>query len=362
MCALFPHPHHHHPGPAPPAIDSLELRPRRILRRVQRQMPVGRVQELDRKTMLVLARLPGDTLAEKAGDCQRLSAVAREENFDTLENRVLRAYCELAHRAARQYLDRNRTRRQTSRARRVESYGKRCSRLARSLAENGVRLAEAGVSPNFVLQQNALYHKVWDAWSELRQQQKALDEVWRWQARSWEEFCALTLIVALMSVDDAEIVASSPLWFRDEHRRGHWIEADNPLAVVHLRQQRLIAEVRRNSGGASFGGLGAPLWLRIGRAGETQGFHKSVIVWPMWGPKGGLVPNEASEIDTILRTKADVKVARGLVVRPAIHISQLDRDSFGKGLCLALGTEGAALRDCLSAMTEMITQSLGADS
>jgi hypothetical protein len=52
-------------------------------------VPVGRVQEIDRRAMLWFARQPGETLADRAGDDQRVLAVAREENFDTLENRVL---------------------------------------------------------------------------------------------------------------------------------------------------------------------------------------------------------------------------------------------------------------------------------
>jgi hypothetical protein len=145
-----------------PVLDAIEKRPRRILRRVHRQVPVGRVQEIDRRAMLWLARQPGDTLAERAGDDQRVLAVAREENFDTLENRVLRAYGALAHLHAREYLDRNKTRRLSRRANLVDAFGSQCARLARNLAARGVRAAEPGVAPNFVLQQNPQYHRIWD--------------------------------------------------------------------------------------------------------------------------------------------------------------------------------------------------------
>ncbi len=211
-----------HSNQLDPVLDALEKRPRRILRRVHQQVPVGRVQEIDRRAMLWLARQPGETLAERAGDDQRVLAVAREENYDTLENRVLRAYGELAHLHACEYLDRNKTRRQSTRANQVEAFGRHSGRLARELAARGVRPAEPGVIPNFVLQQNPQYHSIWDAWIELLDREREKDELWRWQARSWEEFCTLALMVALIGVPGARAVATAPLWYRDEHHRGRW--------------------------------------------------------------------------------------------------------------------------------------------
>lgn len=340
-----------HAQELPRILDTLEARPRRILRRVNRQLPIGRVQEIDRRAMLWLARQPGHTLAERAGDQQRVLAVAREENFDTLENRVLGAYGELAHRHCREYLDRNRTRRQTRRARLVEAYGDRCARMARELAERGVRQAAPGVTPNFVLQQNPHYHRIWDAWHELLDREREKDELWRWQARSWEEFCAIAVVVALIGVPGARLVASAPLWFRDEHRRGCWIETDPPLGVVYLPLSGLIVEVQAGPRKDQLGGLGAPLWLQVGAVGEAQGFASCVAVWPMWSPFGGLVPTEAEEVRTVLGLAAGTGLKGGLVIRPARSHETSERDAAGNVLALEIGTEGAALRDGLLAMT-----------
>ncbi len=335
-------------------LDILEARPRRILRRVHRQTPVSRVQEIDRRAMLWLARQPGETLAERAGDSQRVLAVAREENLDTLENRVMRSYAELAHRHARDYLERNRTRRRTQRAWIVEAHGKRCSRLARDLAERGVRKAEPGVAPNFVLQQNALYHAIWTAWIELLDHERRKDELWRWQARSWEEFCLLAIVVALTKVDDAQLVASSPIWFREEHHRGRWIETDSPLAVVFLRSSGLIVEVQTEQPNASMQTLGAPLWLRIGEAGHNQGFLSRIPVWPLWSPSNGLVHGESEEVRRILAEVGGSIIAGGLMIRPAASNSKCDFNAAGSVLSLTLGTDGAALRDALERIAEHI--------
>jgi hypothetical protein len=343
-------------------IDALEARPRKILRRVHRQVPVARVQEVDRRSMLWLARQPGETLAERAGDDQRVLAVAREENFDTLENRVLRAYGDLAARHARDYLARNRTRRQSMRAIMVERFAKRCHRMARELSDRGVRAAEPGVTPNFVLQQNPLYQTVWKGWIELLKIDQTRDELWRWQARSWDEFCSLALMVALSAVPGAQPVATSPIWFRNEHHRGHWIEADTPLGVVYLPNSGLIVEVQRTHAGLGTENWVAPIWLRVGRLADPSGFLSHIPVWPIWSPFGGLSAGEASEVASLLERVRPGHVRGGIVLRPTIGPDDVDVDRSGTVLAAALGTEGAALRDTLAGVTRHLSGLFGETS
>lgn len=341
-----------------PVLDALEKRPRRILRRVHRQVPVGRVQEIDRRAMLWLARQPGDTLAERAGDDQRVLAVAREENFDTLENRVLRAYGALAHLHAREYFDRNRTRKQSRRAATVEAFGRRCGRLARDLVARGVRAAEPGVIPNFVLQQNPQYHRIWDAWIELLDREREKDELWRWQARSWEEFCTLALMVALIGVPGARTVATAPLWYRDEHHRGRWIESDTPLGVFHLPGAGLIVEVQSVTAYRDLAGFAAPIWLRIGRTGEAREPLARIPVWPIWSFAGGLVSGEERDVAAVLPYGRQRIVRGGIVLRPAKDPDTPETRQSGGAIVLTLGTEGAALRDGLQSLTDYLAAAM----
>lgn len=324
-------------------LDALEMRPRRILRRVNRQTPVGRVQEIDRHSMLWLARQPGETLAERAGDDQRILAVAREENFDTLENRVLRAYGELASQHGLDYIARNKTRRKSRRAVMVETFAKKSRRLARELAARGVRAAEPGVTPNFVLQQNPLYHDIWQGWRELLKIERAKDELWRWQARSWEEFCGLAVMVALIGVPGASLVATAPIWFRDEHHRGRLIEADSPLGVIFLPALSLIVEVQLGNAGGSTANFAAPIWLRVGRMGEEQGFLSRFPIWPIWSPTAGLSSGEVSEVGRVVEHGRADMIRGGVVIRPAAGHEVSFHDLRGDVLALTLGTEGAAL-------------------
>jgi hypothetical protein len=336
-------------------LEALGRRPRKVLRRVHRSLPVGRVQEIDRRAMLWLARQPGEELAEKAGDRQRLLAVAREENYDILENRVLRSYAELAARVGRDYLSRNRSRATSRRARDVERFVQRCRGLARDLAARSVRLAEAGVTPNFVLQQNAEYRKIWDGWAQLRRQDLIEDDLWRWQALSWSEYCALVLMVALIAVPGAQVVATAPIWFREEQQRGTWIEWDSPLGVVYLPEQSLVVEVANARAGGPMARLGARLVLRLRGVGQDTGQRALVPVWPLWAVQGGLSASDLPELVEAFRHLPLQDRPKGAVVlRPAVDSEAASIRRLERTVALALGTDGPALRDTLGELTRYL--------
>jgi len=340
------------------AIDALERHPRRILRRTHGMVPIGRVQEVDRRAMLWMARQPGDTLAEKAGLDQQLLAVRREENFDTLENRVLRSYTELARRHAADYLDRNRTLHASIRARLVEAHARRCGRLARSLRALGVRLAEPDITPNFVLLENQNYRSIWKAWVELQRLERVRDDLWRWQARSWQEYCRLVIMVALAGLEGGKLIAASPLWYRDDQHRGNWIDMFNPLGVVHLERSDRVVEVATTAAKDNLARLGAPIWLRVGKVGDSAGILQRVAVWPLWSPTGGIVPGEASELHKIIENYHKGDVTGGIILRPSAEAQNADTHRNGCVLALSLGTEGEALKGTLYNLTDFLASAL----
>ncbi len=338
-------------------LDELERSPRRVLKRTHQQLPLARVQEIDRRAMTWLVRQPGETLAERAGDRQRLLAVAREENFDTLENRVLRAYAELARHVARDYVERNANKRTTTRARKVAEFGKRCRRLAHDLADRGVRLAEPGVTPNFVLQQNANYHAVWTAWQELLHHERELDELWRWQTRSWEEFCAIAVMVAMVGVAGSKLIAAAPLIFQDEQNRGSWVAHDNPLGAFHLSDQGIVVEVRYRMGNPDvrLADFGAPIWIKIGRTDDVMGFPANIPIWPIWDVRGGLVMAEAEELEQVLKLGAKAGISSGIVLRPSASKESAEVRETTNVMISTLGTDGAPLWQGLEALTRFLT-------
>ena len=334
-------------------IDFLERLPRRILRRTHKQVPLSRVQELDRRSMTWLIRQPGHSLAERAGDRQAILAVAREENFDTLENRVLRSYCELASFIATDYIARNKSKYKTRRAILVDNFGRRCKRLGRELQSCGVRLADPGTLPNFVLQQNPQYHQVWEAWGELLNRESVMDDLWRWQGRSWEEYCALAVMVALIGISGAKLVASAPLIFRSEQTRGRWLQHDNPLGAFYLEKQGLVVEVRfdMSKPGAERSDFAAPIWVSFGRVGDVSDFLSYVAIWPIWDHKGGLVAGEASEVAKLLKPfEKKTRISAAVIMRPPHENTDLF-ETEGSVLSVCLDTQGAALQKGLERLS-----------
>jgi hypothetical protein len=337
-------------------IDELGRAPRRNLRRTHRMVAVSRIQELDRRAMTWLVRQPGESLAERAGDQQRILAVAREDNFDTLENRVLRAYSDLATHIVTDYMELNNAKRSTSRARKVEAFGRATRRLSKQLAEQGVRLAEPGLTPNFVLQHNVHYHKVWTSWQELLKRDRVLDELWQWQARSWEEYCALAVVVAIVGIPGARLIAAAPLEFLQEQNRGCWTTSDNPLATFYLSEQKLVVEVRyrMRMPDRRLSDFAAPIWVRVGRTGDIIGFLRNIAIWPIWDIRGGVVDGEVEELEQVLSLGAKAHLTAAIVLRPSQQEVGMEIRKTARILTLAIGTSGPALWQSLGELTHFL--------
>lgn len=262
-------------------LRELELSPRKILSRNRSLTPLSRVQEMDRAGMLWLSRQPGNNWPERAGPSQRILAPTRYESSNTLENRVLLSLAELTHNKARQYIKRNHRACHSTRYRTIERHGNNCRRLARALANLGVARAAPDVAPNYVLQNDARYNRIWTAYQELLKQKKELDDLWRWQARSWEEFCTLAVAVACRSVRGAKVIAAAPIDFREEHSSGIWLNHDNPLVTLYLKEQDLIVEVlvRQDKTRKMQKDLGAPCIIKC--SGFSEDFSRLIPVWPL---------------------------------------------------------------------------------
>lgn len=225
-------------------LKDLETRIRRILRRARERVPLDRVQEMDRAAMRWLVRQPGRSIAERAGSDQRILATVRNENFDTLENRVLRAYAKLASAVAREWLREHPKAHESERFKKVEQYRKTCVRLDRSLETLGVQPADPTITPNYVLMEDRAYRSVYRAWMKLIQRRRAEDDLWAWQAQTWTDFCVLAIALALESLPEAELITQSPIVWRDEATQGGWFEQDRPLAVFWLKETNRIVELQ----------------------------------------------------------------------------------------------------------------------
>ena len=226
-----------------PTLRELERRVRRVLRRTRELTPLDRVQEMDRASMLWLVRQPGRSMAERAGPGQRILATVRHENFDVLENRVLHAYGLLAADGAREWLREHPRAKNSRRFADVEAFRRACRAFTGMLADLGVGIAAPGITPNYVLMQDRSYRSVFEAWQRLLRRDRILDDLWAWQAQTWTDFAALAIVLALDGLDEAELVAQSPVLWRSEAVQGRWFDQDRPLAVFWLRETGRIVEV-----------------------------------------------------------------------------------------------------------------------
>lgn len=263
-----------------PVLKELEHRVRRVLRRTRELTPLDRVQEMDRASMLWLSRQPGRTVAERAGPAQRILSTVRYENFDTLENRVFHAYVRLAALVAREWQREHRRAQGSDRYRMVDAFRLRCRTIGRDLAGMGVGVAEPGITPNYVLMQDKGYRTVRLAWERLLRRERILDDLWAWQAQTWTDFAVLAIVLAIDELDEARLVAQSPIVWRQEAMTGRWFDQDRPLAVFWLERTGRIVEVqaRPEQPGALLTLARAHVCLRIMDPSRSN-FPRRVAVW-----------------------------------------------------------------------------------
>ncbi|MEO0750461.1 MAG: hypothetical protein AAFY25_01535, partial [Pseudomonadota bacterium] len=263
-----------------PVLRDLEKRIRRVLRRHRELTPLDRVQEMDRASMVWLSRQPGRSIAERAGSSQRILATVRRENFDTLENRVLHAYTRLAADVAREWTREHPRAKDSVRYKQVEAFRKACRVLSRTLSDLGVMIAPAGVQPNYVLMQDRSYREVQEGWLRLLLRRKIEDDLWAWQAETWTDFSVLSIILAIDELEEAELVAQSPISWSGEATGGRLFNQDRPIAVFWLRDTNRIVEIqaRPEQPGTMLSAAQAHVALRISDPNRTD-LPRRVAVW-----------------------------------------------------------------------------------
>lgn len=260
--------------------------PRRLLNRRRELVGLSQVEELDVPSMQWLSHQPGRTLAERAGERQRIMALARYENRNTLENRVFLDLMARSVAAARDYLAMNHGREKRARLRgslrfhSVHSYRRECRRIYQELTMQGVLRQTEPAQPNHVLLDDPRYRRVWQARQEIIRRERAIDDLWRWQRRSWAEFCKATVAVSLIWLDGVRRFFAAPLSVRAEHRRGYFLVHDDPMIVVAHWERGWVAELLSGNSDvvtAKYRELCASFWLRC--ADLAGGDHVYLPVW-----------------------------------------------------------------------------------
>ena len=229
---------------APEAISSIVAGPRMVLMREHTEVPLDKIQEMDTFSLVALARRPGRTVAMKAGPKQRLTALTRRETADTVENRVVMDFILRSARSARQYVDEMCARCPrkeacklhdpvvekdcpSERVKIVASYSRHCAAWLRNgtFAEVA-RLKEPRTRPNYVLQQNIRYVKVWKYYLKLLSLEDVEEDVWRWRRAAWSDMAKMLFLMVWEErlKPRAKLQTSRrPFMIRSANRNGRWL-------------------------------------------------------------------------------------------------------------------------------------------
>lgn len=163
----------------PAVLTQVFDRLRKVLWRKREPQAVGRVEQLDAACLRWLTRQPGYTVAQKAGPRQRVLAVVRRENYDILENRVLRDLLLRTERLAERWLEENERSfpgHETVKA--VKRLGNLCRKGLELEVLQGVSPLHDIPKPNYVLTQDALYRRIWDAYLLVVEHYRLIEGLW----------------------------------------------------------------------------------------------------------------------------------------------------------------------------------------
>jgi len=219
-------------------VTSVAERPRQVLKRVRKMMPVTRIQQMDAPCLVDFIRRPGRSVAEKAGARQLLKGIDREQTFNTLENRVLKDVLIRSDFAARSYAS---AFPKSGKTALVRNYGMICRRLSRDQAFQDLPALIRRPTPNYVLLFDPLYQKIWKAYQELIKRDEHEDDAWRWQSRMWADIASLIVQAALIWACK-DTIARSPQGILAEQHRGRWTEdrSQTTVFLMSLGRRKIV--------------------------------------------------------------------------------------------------------------------------
>ncbi|MBE3040823.1 MAG: DUF2357 domain-containing protein, partial [Chloroflexi bacterium] len=326
--------------------------PRRMLRRERQRTPVGRVQQVDSACLAWLVRQPGRTALEKAGPTQQILSVVRDEDYDTLENRVLKDFVQRSIAVADLYIREHSGRySQSRRYKLVAGFRERCRLLLRDTPLVQVRSLPAVPQPNYVLLHDDSYRKLWGWYLRLIRRQQQFDEAWRWQKRLWADTVRLCVACEFLRLTEEGWSKSYPfrqdLWIRDEQESGCWmppVDWPGPVLVTPPRGREIVVEcVHPHSLTENEKRSGLPIAEWLGKTGADL----VLLFTPLGSPNDGLplclfvwAIHSAAEDPADERVQSQTMRAREALRRLTVPPSKLKAHL--KGLILRSSIRGGA--------------------
>ena len=215
-------------------IDAIVGNIRKVLARERNKVPIGRVQQVDSHCLRWLTRQPGYSPIEKAGARQEILGVVRRENFDTLENRVLKDFLRRCLALSSVYLRKND---------KVE-WGKEATIIAvrrlKALCIGALERPEfekvkdisSLPQPNYVLQQDRLYSRIWDEYLKILREEDVAERLWNRNDEVADLYNKLHGKISLQCAPCAKY--DTPIWFNQ-------LDGHNPIVENPIWDNELLA-------------------------------------------------------------------------------------------------------------------------
>jgi len=185
---------------------------RKILTREREKVSLGLVQQVDPHCLRWLSKQPGYNAMEKAGAKQRILAIVRRENFNTIENRIFKDYLKRTKQEARFYLRVNGKKFPNHEAiKRVARLERLCEEGFRDPIMEGITAIQELPIPNYVLRQERRYSKIWKAYCDLIRQSDIAEKLWLRRTELAVTLEKLRLEAKVHA--DPRAKYHSPIWF-----------------------------------------------------------------------------------------------------------------------------------------------------
>lgn len=150
----------------------------KTLSRIRKKLHISYAQQLDAYCLRWLTKQPGYTPAEKAGSKQEIYSVFHFENSDTLENRVFKDFIKRLIPLCEAYCQKNYKFRRHPTYESVNKLSKLCLLALEQKWFINIKNIDYVINPNYVLQQNYHYNKVWNSYRKLILQENIAIKLW----------------------------------------------------------------------------------------------------------------------------------------------------------------------------------------
>lgn len=186
---------------------------RKVLTREREKVSLGSVQQVDPHCLRWLSKQPGHNAMEKAGAKQRILAIIRRENFNTLENRVFKDFLTRVKQGTTLYLRENDKEplREHKNIKQVKRLGRLCAEGLRNPLMEEIGAIQELPIPNYVLRQERRYLKIWKAYCDLIRQGNISERLWRWRQELSETLARLRDEIRIHRSQEAKYQCA--IWF-----------------------------------------------------------------------------------------------------------------------------------------------------